>query len=126
MKNISSLLIIASIFTYKASAQKIIKAKDAQQYIGKIVTVMGNIKYIAGPGYLSSTSFQLVNDNSEVGVVITVPMKIWSKSKVLNEKQTGKIMEAHGLIEQIIAKDKGQNSLPYIVIKSVSDVQIRK
>ncbi|MES2275703.1 MAG: hypothetical protein V4592_06755 [Bacteroidota bacterium] len=124
MKRVILILFLVSIFTYNASAQEIIKAKYARQYVGKIVTVTGKIKYIAGPGYLSSMSFQLVTDNSEVGVSITVPMKVWSKSKVLNEKQTGKIMKAHGLIEQIIAKDKSQNSLPYIVIKRVSDIQI--
>jgi hypothetical protein len=126
MKHIILLLFLASILTCKASAQEVIKAKDAHQYVGKIVTVIGKIKYIAGPGYLSSMSFQLVTDSSEVGIAITIPMKIWSKSKVLNEKQTGKIMKAKGLIEQIIKQDKKQNSLPYIVIKNVSDVQILK
>ncbi|WP_183561902.1 hypothetical protein [Mucilaginibacter sp. SP1R1] len=123
MKHIILLLFLILIFNFDARAQEI-KAKDAHQYVGKTVTVVGKIKYIVGPGYLTSMSFLLVTDSSEVGVAITVLMKIWSKSKVLNEKQGGKTMKAKGLIEQITKQDTTKNSLPYIVIKNLSDVHI--
>ncbi len=125
MRSVILLLFLSLIFAYCASAQELIKAKDTRKYVGKVVTIAGKIKCIAGPGYLTSMSFQLVTDGSEVGVDITIPMEIWSKSKVLNENQEGKTMKAKGLVEQIIGKkDITQKTLPYIVIKSLSDVEI--
>jgi len=74
------LLLISSV----AFAQKAIKAMDARKYIGKKVTIIGTIKSIAGPGYLTSMSFYLVTDSADVGMEVIVPMKIWGKSKMFN------------------------------------------
>lgn len=99
-----------------ALAQEVVKAKDARDYIGKRVIIIGKIKSIAGPGYLSSMSFYLVTDSVEIGFSVTVPLKVWRKSKVLNEKQQGKTMKVTGLVKL--------NGEPYTEVEKLSDVQI--
>jgi hypothetical protein len=118
MKKILGIVFLLTISASFALAQEVIKAKDAHNYIGKRVTVIGKIKSIAGPGLLSSMSFYLATDNAEIGIGVIVPMKIWSKSKQLNEKQKGKIMKVTGLIKL--------NGEPYTVVKSLTDIEIFK
>jgi len=116
MKKIVLILLSAILFTSATLTQGIIKAKDAHNYIGKKVTVIGKIKSIAGPGYLSSMSFYLVTDSTEVGIGVIVPKEIWTKSELLNENQKGKIMKITGLIKL--------NGEPYTTIENLSDVKI--
>ncbi|MGN6395246.1 MAG: hypothetical protein ACTHMI_06770 [Mucilaginibacter sp.] len=116
MKKIVLIFLGVILFASATLAQEVIKAKDAHNYIGKKVTVIGKIKSIAGPGYLSSMSFYLVTDSTEVGIVVIVPREIWTKSKILNENQKGKIMKIAGLI-----KLGGE---PYTTVENLSDVKI--
>ena len=112
---ILSVILLTSL-SLNALAPQLIKAKDCKLYIGKKMTVVGKIKYIAGPGYLTSTSYYLVTDSVEIGIGIIVPMKVMEKSKVLNEKIKGKTMRVFGLIRL--------NGEPYMEIKKASDVEI--
>jgi hypothetical protein len=115
MKRVLWIVVLLSISSV-TFAQKAIKAKDAPKYVGKKVTIIGTIKSVAGPGYLTSMSFYLVTDSVDVGIAIVVPMKIWSKSKVFNENQKGKIMKVTGLIKL--------NGEPYTEVENISDVKI--
>jgi hypothetical protein len=116
MRKILGIVFLAIKLASGASAQEVIKAKDAHNYIGKTVTIIGKIKYIAGPGLLSSMSFYLVTDSTKIGIDVTIPIEIWSKSKVLNENQEGKIMKVTGLIKL--------NGEPYTKVKNSANVEI--
>jgi energy-converting hydrogenase Eha subunit E len=106
----------AIIFTAGAFAQKLIKAKDAHNYMGKTVTIIGKIESMAGPGYLSSISYYLVTDTTKIGISVTIPMKIWRKSKTLITDQKGKTMKVTGVIRL--------NGEPATDVKNLRDVEI--
>ena len=116
MRKILGIFFLLTISASVVLAQEVIKAKDAYKYIGKKVTVIGKINSIAGPGITSNMSFYLVTDTVKIGIGVTVPIKVWSKSKVLNEEQKGKTMKVTGLVKL--------NGEPYTNVEKLSDVQI--
>jgi hypothetical protein len=76
MRKILGIVFLLTLSASIALAQEVIKAKDAHNYIGKRVTIIGKIKSIAGPGYTSSIFYYLVTDSAEIGIGVTVPIKV--------------------------------------------------
>lgn len=116
MRKILGMFFLLTLSASVVLAQEVIKAKDAYKYIGKRVTIIGKIKFMAGPGYTSSIFYSLVTDSAEIGIGVTVPIKVWRKSKVLNTNKEGKTMKVTGLIKL--------NGEPYTEVENLSDVQI--
>jgi hypothetical protein len=117
MKHLLTLVFVA-LSTCKATAQKIIKAKDAGNYIGEDRWVEGRIISIAGPGYSSTITHYVGTDTIKVGIAAKIPLLVWSKSpKLARSTLKGKLVKAHG-----VKKDFYQQ--PYLVIRDTADLKV--
>jgi hypothetical protein len=115
------LLIIAfaTLFTYKASAQKVIKAKDAHKYIGETIVVEGRLTNWVNSSYAQSAAFYIgTNRNPKQLTIISQGSHYTdTKAKTWVGNYIGKIVLIQGTVIQPDRNGLVMNMLDTIRLK---------
>ncbi|MHB8209461.1 hypothetical protein [Mucilaginibacter sp.] len=70
MKILFSVSVLLIVWGFNASAQKIIKARDAKKYIGKEIIVVGKLCDFSNSSYIQAATYNIETDSSHVGLTV--------------------------------------------------------
>jgi hypothetical protein len=113
------IIVFVALFTCKVSAQRIIKAKDAREYIGKTIVIEGKLTNWVNSSYAQFATFDIGTNRNpkQVTVVSQGAHYTDTKAKTWVGKYLGKTVLVKGTMIQLDTIGVWMNMLDTIRLK---------